>query len=446
MFLFAVGVVGAVERPLGRPAAAVRALAGLPRRSRSLVRQARSLPTWFLHAFIWSHLAQMTVFLSHQYGFRLILPMYVAMVPIAAVGLALVVASRLAPCRGAAQAAPTGRRTAAAGDTRLTGACRRRRRRGRARRGRVAGSGSGSRGVLRAERRRRHGGPAGRAARTSLRRADATYFAGDDSRSTDVAYLNGLAFPTLRWFDGARGLVLPPAGEQALYVLPGPGRRRLRAALPRRRRVDRPRARSGERGRPGAADRGERRRRLRGSAQRRSGRRSASRSSRTPGCSALDGPASIEPGRAMDVLISWEALSRPRNRARPYVRLVDSQGRRWGQAESAVYPSSAWRPGERADRRRPVGGRPDAAARRVSPGRRLQRRLGPGAARRGRTVGQRRAADRSRAGRPPGQPIDAPRLRTACRSIGGWTPPSTAPGCSASTSTASRRGPASGCG
>jgi hypothetical protein len=50
----------------------------------------------------------------------------------------------------------------------------------------------------------------------------------------------------------------------------------------------------------------------------------------------------------MDVMIHWEALGRPRNRARPFVWLVDSRGRRWGQAETAVYPSSSWRPGERA--------------------------------------------------------------------------------------------------
>ena len=59
------------------------------------------------------------------------------------------------------------------------------------------------------------GGQAGSAAPGRCR-----YFVGDDSRSTDVAYLPGLAFPTLRWFDGARGFVLPPAGEQALYVAP----------------------------------------------------------------------------------------------------------------------------------------------------------------------------------------------------------------------------------
>jgi hypothetical protein len=62
----------------------------------------------------------------------------------------------------------------------------------------------------------------------------------------------------------------------------------------------------------------------------------------------LDAPASIEPGKTLDVLVEWQVLARPTNRARPFVRLVDSRGRRWGQAETTVYPSSAWRPGERA--------------------------------------------------------------------------------------------------
>ena len=42
--------------------------------------------------------------------------------------------------------------------------------------------------------------------------------------------------------------------------------------------------------------------------------------------------------------LSWEVLGRAANRARPFVRLVDSRGRRWGQAETTVYPSSSWRP------------------------------------------------------------------------------------------------------
>ena len=52
--------------------------------------------------FVWSHLAQMTVFFSHQYGFRLILPMYVAMVPVVAYG----VVARRCVGRAATGAAP----------------------------------------------------------------------------------------------------------------------------------------------------------------------------------------------------------------------------------------------------------------------------------------------------------------------------------------------------
>jgi hypothetical protein len=180
-----------------------------------------------------------------------------------------------------------------------------------------------------------------------LGRVDVTYFVGDDSRSTDVAYLSGLAFPTLRWFDGARGLVLPPAGEQALYVLPD------RAAADFARRCLGDGASIGRERDPAngaglelliaATGTGEC-----ASPRTPIGAPLAEAIEPTVRLVGIDGPASIEPGRTMDVLISWEALSRPRNRARPYVRLVDSKGRRWGQAESAAYPSSTWRPGERA--------------------------------------------------------------------------------------------------
>jgi hypothetical protein len=344
MFLFAVGVVGAVDgrwdvQPL---------LFGLWLTYLTvtlLMRQARALTTWFLHVYIWTHLAQMTIFFSHQYGFRLILPMYVAMVPIAALGLTSV-------------ASWIGRQIAPAGPRSMAGAPLPPATRASllviALVGGAVGLGAGDWRGQEAAREAFYGlnGDAAIAARQAarldlLRRADATYFVGDDSRSTDVAYLSGLAFPTLRWFDGARGLVLPPAGEQALYVMPD----RAAADVAKRCLGD------------GASIGGER--------DPASGAglelmiaadgadacavpreplgapfsESVEPTSRLIG---IEGPASIEPGRPMDMLIHWEALSRPRNRARPTVRLVDSRGRRWGQAESAVYPSSSWRPGERA--------------------------------------------------------------------------------------------------
>ena len=344
MFLFAVGVVGAVEQrwdiqPLLFGLWLTYLIVTL------LFRPARMLPTWFLHAFIWSHLAQMTVFLSHQYGFRLILPMYVAMIPIAAAGIAVVatwLGRLLAPRRlrlTAGAPLPPATRASLLLVVILGG---------------VAGLGASGWRSRDDAREAFYGlnGDAAIAARQGgrldlMRRMDSTYFVGDDSRSTDVAYLSGLAFPTLRWFDGARGMVLPPAGEQALYVLPD----RAAADFARRCLGD-------------GASIGRERDPVNGAglelliADATSGDCASPRS--PIGASfgesvepmarliGVDGPASIEPGRSMDVAISWEAFSRPRNRARPFVRLVDSRGRRWGQGESAVYPSSSWRPGERA--------------------------------------------------------------------------------------------------
>jgi len=344
MFLFAVGVVGAVEhrwdvQPLLFGLWLTYLVVTL------LFRPARALPTWFMHAFIWSHLAQMTVFLSHQYGFRLILPMYVAMVPIAAAGIAVIVVrlgrlmAPLTPRLAAGAPLPPATRASLVLVAILGG---------------VAGLGASGWRSRDDAREAFYGlnGDAAIAARQAgrldlMRRTDSTYFVGDDSRSTDVAYLNGLAFPTLRWFDGARGLVLPPAGEQALYVLPD----RAAADFARRCLGD-------------GASIGRERDPMNGAGLElligdvTSGDCASPRSpiGATLGESVepmarligIDGPASIEPGRSMDVVIAWEALSRPRNRARPFARLVDSQGRRWGQGESAVYPSSSWRPGERA--------------------------------------------------------------------------------------------------
>jgi 4-amino-4-deoxy-L-arabinose transferase-like glycosyltransferase len=344
MFLYAVGIVGAVD---GRwdlhPGLFGLWLAYLL--VTVLLRRARALPTWPLHAFIWSHLAQMTIFFSHQYGFRLILPMYVAMVPIAALGLIAALtrlAGLLAPFRPRlAAGAPL---PPAAGASLVVVAVV----------GGAAGLGAGEWRGQQAAREAFYGLQADvalaarQASRPDLaRRADSTYFVGDDSRSTEVAYLSGLAFPTLRWFDGARGLVLPPAGEEALYVVPD------RAAADFAKRCLGEGASIGRERDPSTgaglelliASAG-------GGAcaapREPIGATFAESVGQTARLVGLDGPASIEPGRPLDVLILWDALDRPRNRARPFVRLVDSQGRRWGQAETAAYPSSSWRIDERA--------------------------------------------------------------------------------------------------
>ncbi|MGE3269273.1 MAG: hypothetical protein AB7P40_11025, partial [Chloroflexota bacterium] len=344
MFLYAVGVVGAVNGTwdvhpglFGVWLGYLAVTALLPR--------TRRLPVWFLHAFIWSHLAQMTIFFSHQYGFRLILPMYVAMTPIVALGIAtpLVKLGRLLSPLGARPPASAPLPPTAQVSLLVLA---------------LAGGGASLGAGPWPDQATAHqafyglNGDAAIATRQAsrpelLRRADAVYFVGDDSRSTDVAYVSGLAYPALRWFDGARGLVLPPAGQDALYVAPD------RAAADFARRCLGESASLGRENDP-----------LTGAGLELFLATADASACATPrhmlGAAfgeeqqaqvrllGLDAPASIEPGRSMDVLISWEALSRPRNRARPWVRLVDSRGRRWGQAETAVYPSSSWRSGERA--------------------------------------------------------------------------------------------------
>src|SRR5262249_6546746 len=81
-----------------------------------LVRRAPAVETWFLHVLVWTHLAQMTLFFSNQYGFRLILPMYIAIVPVVAAGLAAALAPmfralaarlpRIGPLRPVASSGP----------------------------------------------------------------------------------------------------------------------------------------------------------------------------------------------------------------------------------------------------------------------------------------------------------------------------------------------------
>lgn len=341
MGLYAVGVVGAVAGTtevhwglLGMWLAYLGVTAVVP--------SARQLPTWFLHAFVWTHLAQMTIFFSHQYGFRLILPMYVAMVPIVAHGLALfatLAARRLGRSRRAAAAGPWGD---AGGRPAPRAALA------------VAVVTAASLALLAgapAEERARESfyglsGDAAIAGRhaaqpDALTLADSVYFVGDDARSSAVAYLRGLAYPQTRWFDGARGMVFPPSGERALYVLPDRAaadfaRRCLGDGAAVSREQDVPTRAWLELAFADAAD----------SACADSRQRLDVTFEGAGRILGYDAPASLEPGQLVDAVVRWEPLGRSPNRARPFVRLVDAKGRHWGQAEATAYPSGSWRPGE----------------------------------------------------------------------------------------------------
>ncbi len=305
----------------------------------ALVSSARRPATWPLHGFVWTHLAAVTLVFSNQYGFRLVLPMYAAMIPVVGQGIA-VASGWAASGRGSAirrrataiQVRPADPKVAlplaivALGSLVLLA--------GAPSEDRARESFYGLAGDAAIAARQ-----AARADRLSL--ADDVYFVGEDSRSSAIAYLRGLAYPAMRWFDGSRGMVLPPPGERALYMLPDRAapdfaRGCLGDETRLARELDLP---SGAWLDVALASLGD-------------GDCTAPQhwlEATFEGTARLlgyDAPASLEPGQPMDAILRWQPLTRPQNRSRPFVRLLDGRGRAWGQAEAAVYPSSSWRPGE----------------------------------------------------------------------------------------------------
>ncbi|MFN8524060.1 MAG: glycosyltransferase family 39 protein [Chloroflexota bacterium] len=332
MFLYAVGVVGAVNGTWDLHYGLV-AMWAVYLLAVAIVREARGPRALFVHAFVLTHLGFMTVIFSHQYGFRLVLPMYAGMAPIVgalAGGLARLVSSQLpALPRAIAPAA------LAAGALWVA----------------VAVPLWIARDPWTTERREALYTLNGDAARAALAAAQSraaeqglgVYFAGEDSRSDSIAYLRGLAYPRLSWFDGSRGLVAPAEGASALYVLPAPQDRGDAAAVARAclgsalRPVE-----TVLPGPPVEAATVER-------ATIDCLKPAASLGAPFEGTAKIDGytaPATVEAGRAINLTMVWTVTARPPARARPLARLVDSRGRRWGQAEVNAYPSSSWRAGE----------------------------------------------------------------------------------------------------
>jgi hypothetical protein len=183
-----------------------------------LVPAARAAPVWLLHAFVLTHFVQMMVFMSHQYGFRLPLPMYGPMTVVAGATL-VALANRL---RAAWVRARGRRRTELSGRAALrpyglvVAAVV------------VAGIWTGL------ELARTHdveaevfglGGDAAPSARALASspeswQADRVFFSGQDGRSFGIAYLPGLAYREMKWVDSSRALVWPSAGKQGLLVRP----------------------------------------------------------------------------------------------------------------------------------------------------------------------------------------------------------------------------------
>jgi hypothetical protein len=304
MFLHAVGVVGAIQGTwdvhpglIGMWAAYLLSILVAP--------AARSLPALLLHAFVATHLAFMTFIFSHQYGFRLILPMYVAMAPIIGLGVAAIPRPTL---RRVDKRAP-GFATAVGLAAMIVVILR-----------------VPSQEELREAFYTLEGDVAdvARTLSTSPTPIFDAYFAGDDRRSPSIAYLRGVAYPNMRWVDAARGVVLPPTDDVAWVLPPHVPAELATQCLGTSGLVLPP---------------------------------LASRPCRVPttvvdapfGYARVvgyDAPGSIEPGRPADVTVHWLVLDRAPNRARPVFRLVDAKGRRWAQGEVTVYPSGSWRPGE----------------------------------------------------------------------------------------------------
>jgi hypothetical protein len=177
----------------------------------------RQGPIWYLHAFVLTHFFQMMVFMSHQYGFRLPLPMYGPMAVIAGQTLASLSGAR------SQQSAVRSQRPGASDIGRLAFS-------------RYALYAAVLMGALwtgwevvrpRAVEAEVFGlgGDAGSAARAVAKTseawlADRVYFSGQDGRSPATAYMPGLAYREMKWLDTSSALVWPADGSRGLLVRP----------------------------------------------------------------------------------------------------------------------------------------------------------------------------------------------------------------------------------
>jgi hypothetical protein len=167
---------------------------------------------WLLHTFVLSHLALMMLFEADTYGYRLVLPMYLPIVVVAAqVPLALI----RYMARFVYRFHDNARRVAQRATVSLAGL--------------VAAGAALQQGVTLAqalpERELAFNGlpgAAGHAALTAERvRADVIYFAARDGtpRTFGTGHLPGLRYPRFKWFDPATSLPMPASEARAVYTL-----------------------------------------------------------------------------------------------------------------------------------------------------------------------------------------------------------------------------------
>jgi hypothetical protein len=281
---------------------------------------------WLVHAFVLTHWLQTALFFSHQYGFRLPLPMYLPMLAIIAVGIAWIARTASSRILGI-KSTIIRPRMAYAGIVVL-----------------VLWSGSltafaWSNTIEAAPTRLYTLEGDAAAIATAVRslpdedRPNWAYGSGNDKRTREIAYLRGLAFPLIKWVDIDQGMVFPPVGTTAIFGTTDerpPGRffecvssgpRLFGAALYR---LESPRGSACvDLTRPAGVE--------------------FENISRVIGASA---PPSIRAGERFTGLAAWETIERPRARYRPVLEIVGPDNQVLASAESNPYGTDNWSPGE----------------------------------------------------------------------------------------------------
>lgn len=282
--------------------------------------------SWVLHVFILTHALQTAVFFSHQYGFRLPLPMYLPMMAIIGGAAATIVASarRLQPSAAVLKMS----RPVAATALALAGV-------GLAF---PIAAGWGTRLAESPERLYTLEGDPASIARLVRdlpegERVDRVYGSGTDTRTREIAYLRSLAYPLIKWVDTDAGLALPGHGVRGELGLPD-GRTVVSVpCIP-------PRPDGSLDATLVVLDSETIDHCLDGFRSVDAGFESFLR------VIGVQHPATSTPGSPLTVMVAWEVLERPEGRFHPRIELVGAEGRTWARGESNPYGADLWAPGE----------------------------------------------------------------------------------------------------
>lgn len=306
--------------------------------------KSRRLPVWFIHAFVATHLVLMALFEADTYGFRLVIPMYAPVVVVAA--LSLVEAARW--CTRAVR--PWSPRARLAGRTvSLTAiasaafAC--------------LALGMQVRGLVELWPQRElsfHGlgGAIGHATLVADREGAAlVYVASVDGspRHFGSGNLPGLRYPSLKWFDPARSVPIPPEPLRAVYDLAElteqpPSAWDLVSCLGTVAGADETTVSASA-----AADR---------CLSQLPGGQAVAQFGSLAQVDAVVVPPSASAGEQVDALLVWRPLRRHPEPLQMSLHVTDgdqsSDGLMWGNGTAQLYPASEWEPGERVLSRLPI--------------------------------------------------------------------------------------------